>query len=389
VEKWSFIGAFFVDNLLTLLLRWKNIDKAYLDIFITINFKEGVDMSAVPKELVIGVDVGGGTIRGALFNPDTWEMIPESMVKFPTEPEKGIAAVTEKICVLMLALEEKAEGTRIKCAGLDMPGSPDSITGRINGNCANIPGADGYSFVEHLSPFFDFLIFAWNDSGSHLFGEFKFGAGVGYLNLVGLAMGSGIGGGIIVNGEPIRGLNQAAGEFGHMIVDSSDLAPKCSRGDQGCFESLAGTEAIKRQWRNYQNVFDQHPKDITQTPFTTQYLPENNIPIVKDIFKWAEIESKYPPYERSKSVCYCTVDDISMYASRAVYNIVTALAPEIVIFSGQVCSEEFFVDLIREKTRLLLPDFQKNVKIVKAAYPNESAMRGAAALAYDRAWDLR
>ncbi len=78
-----------------------------------------------------------------------------------------------------------------------------------------------------------------------------------------------------------------------------------------------------------------------------------------------------------------------MLSGRAVCLAVTALAAEIVICSGQVCSEPFFIELIRQKTVDDLPDFQKDIKIVQAVFPNESAMRGAAALAYERAWDLR
>lgn len=346
-------------------------------------------MSWSAKELVIGVDVGAGTIKGALFNPDNWEMIPESLIKVATEPKNGVESVTRKILSIMNGLVKKAAGTKIKCAGLCMPGSPDPISGKINGNCANIPGADDYSFLDPLAKFFPFLIFAFNDSGSHLYGEYKLGAGVGFTYLVGLALGTGIGGGTIIKGELISGNKQAASEFGHLKVDYSADAPICSRGDQGCLESFAGTAEIKKRWAHYQRIFYTFRNNPDQSPCTTEYFPKDDIPNVKDIFKQAELESNYLPSIRQKCVCYLTVDDISRYVSRAVCLAVTALAAEIVICSGQVCSEPFFIELIRQKTVDDLPDFQKDIKIVQAVFPNESAMRGAAALAYERAWDLR
>lgn len=190
----------------------------------------------------IGVDLGGTNLRAAIVDTDTGEIFHQR--KRPTLAAEGQQAVIGRIVQLIRELTQ-ASGARawtIKGVGIGVPGTLDIDAGVIHflpnlpGKWLNVPLR---AIVEEQVGLPVALI---NDVRAITLGEWTFGAGRGADTLVCLAIGTGIGGGVVVNGQFHLGLGGTAGEFGHHVVEVDGLP--CGCGGKGCLEIYASGPAI-------------------------------------------------------------------------------------------------------------------------------------------------
>ena len=192
-------------------------------------------------EYVFGVDVGGTTIKMGLFNADgtvleKWEI--------PTRTENGgenvlpdIAnAVTEKLADKKIAKEE------IVGVGIGVPGPVDG-KGIVH-RCVNL-GWDVINVNEKLSALTGLKVKAGNDANVAALGEMWQGGGRGFSSLVVVTLGTGVGGGIILDGQILTGSSGAGGEIGHIHVQD-DETDSCGCGNHGCLEQYASATGIVR-----------------------------------------------------------------------------------------------------------------------------------------------
>jgi glucokinase len=190
----------------------------------------------------IGIDLGGTNLRAAVADTDTGQIYHQR--KSPTLANEGQEAVIQRIVGLIHELREasgSSNGT-IKGIGIGVPGTPNIDTGVIQ-FLPNLPGkwlnVPLQSIVEDRV---DLPVALINDVRAITLGEWIFGAGRGADTLACLAIGTGIGGGVVINGQFHLGIGGTAGEFGHHVVEVDGLP--CGCGGKGCLELYASGPAI-------------------------------------------------------------------------------------------------------------------------------------------------
>jgi glucokinase len=190
----------------------------------------------------IGIDLGGTNLRAAVVETDTGQIFYQR--KCPTLANEGQSAVIGRIIQLIQELIQESELSvgSIKAVGIGVPGTPDIDTGVIK-FLPNLPGkwldVPLRAIIEEQIQLPVALI---NDVRAITLGEWTFGAGRGVDTLVCLAIGTGIGGGVVVNGQFHLGIGGTAGEFGHHVVEVDGLP--CGCGGKGCLELYASGPAI-------------------------------------------------------------------------------------------------------------------------------------------------
>jgi glucokinase len=188
----------------------------------------------------IGIDIGGTKILVGLLDKN-FRLLAEAKNK--TKPDKGERYFLKTLRDSVKQVMDDAHVSRSEIVGVGVgcPGFIDPDRGFIN-DSPNIPFLKSYPLAKQLRSDFDLPVVVGNDVQTGLFGEHQFGSAKGYDNAVGIFMGTGIGGAVIIQGQPYRGSTGSAGEIGHMVMDPA--GPLCGCGQRGCFEAFAGRLAI-------------------------------------------------------------------------------------------------------------------------------------------------
>jgi glucokinase len=188
---------------------------------------------------VIGIDVGGTNLRGALVTPEGRIL---KRMKINSEAHKGIEAVVDNLVKLITTIDE---GNMPSGVGFGIPGIIDSKNGIIT-QAPNISNVHDYPIREMLSKKLggETRIVIENDANCAAVGEWWRGAGRDVNSLIMLTLGTGVGGGIILDGKLWSGADGMGGEIGHMTIYPD--GPRCNCGNYGCLESYSSATAIRR-----------------------------------------------------------------------------------------------------------------------------------------------
>jgi glucokinase len=191
---------------------------------------------------VIGVDMGGTKILAAVVQGDG-KILGSAKRRTRAElgPDEVIARVSET--VHQAAKSADISLADIRAIGIGAPGPLDPHTGIVF-HTPNMPGWNHVPLGERLSGLLGIPVFVENDVNIGTLGEYVMGAGRGTRDMVGIFVGTGVGGGIILDGQLRGGARHAAGEVGHMVVAAG--GPYCGCGRQGCLEAVASRTAIER-----------------------------------------------------------------------------------------------------------------------------------------------
>ena len=200
------------------------------------------------KKYKIGVDIGGTNVKVALVDAKGFIAYSNSA---PTRAEMGYQSTIDNIKdVIKLSLKEtNTPQDHITGIGFGLPGQIDSENGVVR-LLPNIPGWVNVPLAKIMEEEFGIETKVDNDVRVATLGEYHFGAGRGCKNLICLTVGTGIGSGIIINGQLVRGASMSAGEIGHMVLQDIH-GPICGCGDTGCLEALASGPAIVEMANNY------------------------------------------------------------------------------------------------------------------------------------------
>jgi glucokinase len=202
--------------------------------------------SAAASGLRGGIDLGGTKIE-AIVVDDSNEVLGSA--RHPT-PTSGTPA--DVAAEMAIAMNEAAEAAGTKTGelagvGVGSPGAVDSAKGTVT-SARNLPGWDGsYALADDLGKRLGVGVTVGNDVQVATWAEFKLGAGRGRGSLLGVFWGTGVGGGVVLNGEPWRGRG-GAGEIGHMVVKAGGR--RCPCGNHGCVEAYAGRAAMEAHARD-------------------------------------------------------------------------------------------------------------------------------------------
>ena len=189
-----------------------------------------------------GVDIGGTTIKIGLFNAegtvlDKWEI--------PTNKENDGEAIFPDIAASLLA-KMKEKGIReeeLAGIGVGAPGAVDDA-GTLGGGAVNI-GWKPFNIPEALNAYINVPVKASNDANAAAFGELWQGGGKGCQSMVAVTLGTGVGGGIVVNGRILSGSTGAGGEIGHIHLEDNETE-ECGCKNKGCLEQYASATGIVR-----------------------------------------------------------------------------------------------------------------------------------------------
>lgn len=195
------------------------------------------------KKYTIGIDIGGTKILACLLDKD-FEI--RSEIKVKTKPEKGERFFMKSLAdaVRSVLRDGKVSVKDVLGIGIGCPGFIDPDKGVIAGS-PNIPFLKNFSLAKRLSKTVGLKVTLGNDVQTGLYGEHQFGAAKGHDNVIGIFMGTGIGGAMIFNGQLYRGASGSAGEIGHVQLDPG--GPACGCGHRGCLEAYAGRLAISAE----------------------------------------------------------------------------------------------------------------------------------------------
>jgi len=197
------------------------------------------------RRLAVGVDLGGTNIKAAMV---TREGEVRGRLSIPTEIGLGPKGVADRIVQAVRSVLDAA-GCRvcdIAGVGLGSPGAIDSQRGVVM-SAANMPDWKNVPIAAILGEALGVSVHLENDANAAAFGEYWVGAGRGTSSMVILTLGTGIGGGIVVNGSIVTGANNIGGELGHMVIKYDGV--RCACGNTGCLEAYASANATARRFR--------------------------------------------------------------------------------------------------------------------------------------------
>lgn len=307
---------------------------------------------------ILGIDIGGTkTIVGVA--DESGRLLAHKRILTP-----NVLGPMINIGMIVPAAYEVIEqsGGLISSIGIGCGGPLDRKTGVLH-KVVNLPGWEGLCLTDIFSEEFGVPAYLDNDATAAAMGEAMFGAGRGVDHLAYLTVSTGIGGGIIVNGKPYRGVGENAGEFGHMKILPD--GPMCNCGDHGCLESLASGTSIARIARE---SLDANPGSK---------LNECGGDITAELVARAAAEG---------DDCASRVWSDAMYhLGLGVANVVNALNPKLVILGGGVtkAGDLLFEPVRRVVSERAMKPLAADVEIVPAANGDLVGLMGAFAVAME------
>ena len=260
---------------------------------------------------VFGVDIGGTTVKIGLFTAegtmvDKWEITTRT-------DEGGKYILGDIAASIEDKLAEKQIGkSEVKGIGMGVPG-PVKADGTVL-RCVNL-GWGIFNVEEELSKLTGYVVKAGNDANMAALGEMWQGGGKGHRNIVMVTLGTGVGGGIIINGKMISGVNGAGGEIGHICVNDSETE-KCGCGNTGCLEQYTSATGIVRSANILLNTTDK-PSKLR----TVQYIS------AKEIFDAAK---------DGDELAASLVENHGKVLGKALAQIACVVDPEIFVIGGGV-----------------------------------------------------
>jgi glucokinase len=297
--------------------------------------------------MIGAVDIGGTKIAVGMVD-DHGKVL--SRMESPTDPNRYSDGI--ELIAHMLRRTSQRAGAPITGIGIGSTGPVDPIRGEF-GDVDFLPGWRGKGPVKDLAQIFSVQVALENDGDAAALAEAGWGAGRNRQRLIYVTVGTGIGGGIILDGQLYRGVDGAHPEVGHHIVDPA--GPKCSCGFKGCWESLAAGPAMVAWMERSAPANYAHRDGIT----------------AKRICELAQ---------QGDEVALQAVEHEAFYLGLGIANLINLFAPDAIVLSGSVMkSANLFLDRIHavirsgcrfvpaEKTKLMLASLGDDTNLIGAA----------------------
>jgi glucokinase len=311
-------------------------------------------------ELVLACDMGGTNLRIAAVDSS-------GRVLCRAEAETPRHSDASKIvdAVVKLALECRScigSDRDVRGLGLVVPAIIHSSEGKIFSS-PNLPELNGFYLSDALTEKLGIEVMLENDATAAAIGEHWLGASHGFDSSICVTLGTGVGGGIVLNGQPVRGLDGTAGEIGHICVEP--LGVLCGCGSYGCLEQYSSASAIKRMASEMMNQF-----------------PDSEL-AKEDAFDALTV---YRLGVAGDRLCIEVFRKAGVYLGIALSGLINVLNPEVIVIGGGASEGwELFIDHIRaEIKKRAFQQPAERAKIVRAALGGDAGIIGAARLAFGK-----
>lgn len=311
---------------------------------------------------VVGVDLGGTKMAGAVTDLRGHPIVK---LRWPTGAVKGPEAVVETLVQFIQQLIQQSgiECSRLRGIGVGVPGIV-----RPGGMVEWAPALQwrGLAIASILKDRLHYPVFVENDVNLLALGEYWYGAGQGAQSLACLAVGTGVGAGIVINGQLYSGAHQAAGEVCNLVVDRSPLGRDFSQ--FGCLESIASGPALAKRYA-----------DQRREPTATGYgdtIAAGGARLDDGTVTGAEIV--FDEARKGDPIAKRIVDEFAQALAMAVISIITVLDPEVIVLGGGVSQDaDLFLGRLNELCR---PAVQVMPKLVVSSLGVDAGVMGAVAL---------
>jgi len=316
--------------------------------------------------VLCGVDIGGTKCSIALIDEGGKILDKIYTCAHVAEGEKGM------IPMVAGHVKEILERNNLKQS--DLPAIGVGCAGHIRHSdgviitTSNLEGFNNYPLRREMQSHFEIPVILDNDANAQAYGEYKFGAGKGYEDMIFVTISTGIGAGIIINGKLYRGMTGTAGEFGHTIVEpDSELV--CTCGNRGCIMALACGLALPY-------MFERKLKEGMQTKIK---MPPNF-----DISK-INGQTLKKGLELDDPLSKAVISDSAYYVGIGLYNLFQTLNPPLIVLGGGLTNwGDYYLDQIKETFYKLARDMLFDpIEITLSDIVGEAGVIGAAALSLE------
>jgi glucokinase len=314
---------------------------------------------SIQKDVSIGVDLGGTKILTALINQNG-DIIGRAEME--TKPMEGETAVFRRILhsIKKVLIETSIQKARLRGIGVASAGIIDSNEKTVleagNLGWKNVP--IGKLLEDHLS----IPVALSNDANAAAVGEWLWGSGKGHNHLIYITVSTGVGSGIISNGKLVNGVDDSAGEFGHISIDYN--GQRCSCGNRGCLENLISGTAIANaaKYRLSQGEESHYLRGINQTKITAKEVGE--AALAGDSF--------------SREI----LKEAGFFLGVGVTNLIHLFNPEVIVFGGSVMnvSELILPQVMQTVRERGIKSLTKTIKMEKSNLGGDAGVMGAAGL---------
>lgn len=309
----------------------------------------------------ICLDVGGTKVLGAIFNEKN-----EIIYRLKKRSKSGgdTSADVEKVIISVVEEMIRDSGidrSKLKAIASCAPGVIDQERGVVL-FAPNLPWKD-YDMASSMRKKFGVPFFVGNDVNLGVYGEYHYGAAKGYKNIVGFFVGTGMGGGLVLNGSLFTGNQFKAAEYGHMILDPE--GPLCNCGQRGCLEAFSSKQGM--------------------TAYIRQQITRGRKTMMEEAIQDGVFRSKKlkRALEAGDQVAVEAVDRACHWLAVATGNMINTISPDLILFGGGVMEavgDIFLQKILAEVDRYCLPAIRSSVEIKLASLGDDSILYGDLAM---------
>ena len=304
------------------------------------------------------LDIGGTKVLGVVFNSKK-----EIVYRLKKKTKAGGDSSENVEEVIISVVKELISSSGIKKGDIHAiaagaPGVINQETGVVLFS-PNLPWRN-YNIRQPIEEEFGCPFYIGNDVNVGVLGEYKYGAAKGYKNVVGLFVGTGMGGGLILDGELFTGNKFKAAEYGHMILDPE--GPLCNCGQRGCLEAFSSKQGM--------------------SSYIRQQVSRGRKSVMADAVQNGVFKSKVlkNALAEGDAVACEAVDRACHYLAIASGNLVNTFSPDVVVYGGGVIEavgDIFMEKILAEVDRYCMPSIRETVEFKKAALGDDSILYGA------------
>ena len=306
---------------------------------------------------VLGIDLGGTNVALGIVNENGKIMLKKSI---ETRVQDGFESVVERISKASLELiNSVGDVDRI---GIGSPGSIEHSKGLVRFS-PNFPGWIDVPLGPEIEKRVGVKISLENDANAFVMGEKWFGKGKGYTDIIGITLGTGVGGGVISNGRLLRGSTGIGAELGHIVVEPNGYL--CGCGNHGCLETVASATGISRLAKEWKERYPQNTlKDFS----------------AKSVMDAARVQDP---------LGLKVLERVSTALGITIGNLIHIFNPQIIVIGGGVSlAGDVLLSAVKKRTREnVMRSFWGTYKIVLSDLVDDAGIYGAASMGFEEIKD--